>query len=59
MIEAWALLLAHYSAYLARRGKRFARVAAVDASLIKHSLAWPTNRMDESERPEVGQTNRR
>jgi hypothetical protein len=38
MIEAWALLLAHYSAYLARLGKTFARVAAVDASLIKLSL---------------------
>jgi Transposase DDE domain len=38
MIEAWALLLAHYSAYLARMGKKFARVAAVDASLIKLSL---------------------
>jgi Transposase DDE domain len=38
MIEAWALLLAHYSAYLARMGKKFARVATVDASLIKLSL---------------------
>lgn len=38
MIEAWALLLAHYSPYLARMGKKFARVAAVDASLIKLSL---------------------
>jgi hypothetical protein len=38
MIEAWALLLAHYSPYLARLGKKFARVAAVDASLIKLSL---------------------
>ena len=38
MIEAWALLLAQYSPYLARMGKKFARVAAVDASLIKLSL---------------------
>jgi hypothetical protein len=38
MIEAWALLLAHYSPYLARMGKKFARLAAVDASLIKLSL---------------------
>jgi hypothetical protein len=38
MIEARALLLAHYSPNLARLGKKFARVAAVDASLIKLSL---------------------
>src|SRR5262245_31704524 len=38
MIEAWALLLAHYSPSLARLGKRFARIAAVDASLLKLSL---------------------
>src|SRR5262245_44090929 len=39
MIEAWALLLEHYRPHLARLGKRFARIAAVDASLIKLSLA--------------------
>jgi len=43
MIEAWAMLLAHYGPQLARMGKKFARIAAVDASLIKLSLqafAW-------------------
>lgn len=39
MIEAWLLLLAHYAPHLARQGKKFARIAAVDASLIKLSLA--------------------
>ena|GEM_PF-1937896 len=39
MIEAWALLLEHYSPYFAQLGKKFARIAAVDASLIKLSLA--------------------
>ena len=38
MIEAWIVLLAHYRAYLEQTGKRFARIAAVDASLIKLSL---------------------
>jgi hypothetical protein len=38
MIEAWMLLLQHYSPYLAQMGKKFARIAAVDASLIKLSL---------------------
>lgn len=38
MIEAWLLLLAHYRPFLARCGKKFARIAAVDASLIKLSL---------------------
>jgi Transposase DDE domain len=38
MIEAWIVLLAHYRAYLEPTGKRFARIAAVDASLIKLSL---------------------
>jgi hypothetical protein len=38
MIEAWTMLLAHYSPQLARLGKKFARLAAVDASLIKLSL---------------------
>jgi len=47
MIEAWLLLLAHFSPYLERMGKQFARIAAVDASLIKLSLAafdWATYR---------------
>ena len=39
MIEAWALLLEHYRPHIARLGKKFARIAAVDASLIKLSLA--------------------
>lgn len=39
MIEAWALFLGHYSSHIARLGKKFARIAAVDASLIKLSLA--------------------
>jgi len=38
MIEAWAMLLDHYRPQIARIGKKFARVAAVDASLIKLSL---------------------
>ena len=39
MIEAWVRLLAHYQPHLQRLGKKFARLAAVDASLIKLSLA--------------------
>ena len=39
MIEAWLLLLAHFSPHLERVGKKFARIAAVDASLLKLSLA--------------------
>lgn len=39
IVEAWTLLLEHYSPYFARLGKKFARIAAVDASLIKLSLA--------------------
>lgn len=39
MIEAWMLLLKHYRPHLARLGKKFARIAAVDASLIRLSLA--------------------
>ena len=39
MIEAWLLLLAHYRPRLARCGQKFARIAAVDASLLKLSLA--------------------
>jgi len=38
MIEAWLLLLQHYSPYLRKMGQKFARLAAVDASLIKLSL---------------------
>jgi len=39
MIEAWLLVLAHYQPWLARQGRQFARLAVVDASLIKLSLA--------------------
>ena len=39
MMEAWLLLLAHYRPYLARCGKKFARLAAVDAGFLKLSLA--------------------
>ena len=39
IIEAWIVLLAHYRPYLEQTGKKFARIAAVDASLIKLSLA--------------------
>lgn len=38
IIEAWIVLLAHYRPYLEQTGKKFARIAAVDASLIKLSL---------------------
>jgi Transposase DDE domain len=38
MIEAWTMLLKHYGPQIARIGKKFARIAAVDASLIKLSL---------------------
>ncbi len=38
MIEAWAMLLTYYRPQIARIGKKFARIAAVDASLIKLSL---------------------
>lgn len=39
IIEAWIVLLAHYRPYLEQTGKKFARIAPVDASLIKLSLA--------------------
>lgn len=39
IIEAWIVLLAHYRPYLEQTGKKFARIAAVDASLIKLSRA--------------------
>lgn len=47
MMEAWSLLLNHYSPYLPKLGKPFARLAAVDASLLKLSLQafdWATYR---------------
>jgi hypothetical protein len=47
MIEAWMFLLGVYSPYLRKMGKKFARIAAVDASLIKLSLDafdWATYR---------------
>lgn len=39
MIEAWLMVLADYSPYLQRMGRKFARIGVVDASLIKLSLA--------------------
>ena len=39
MIEAWLLVLAQYRPFLLRCGKPFARIAVVDASLLKLSLA--------------------
>jgi hypothetical protein len=47
MIEARMMILHHYTPYLERMGKQFARIAAVDASLIKISLQafdWATYR---------------
>jgi hypothetical protein len=47
MIEAWAMLLAYYRPQIAKMGRKFARIAAVDASLIKLSLRafnWATYR---------------
>ena len=47
LVEAWLLLHEHYSTYLPKLGKPFARLAAVDASLIKLSLQafdWATYR---------------
>ena len=38
MIEAWMLTLQVYGPWLGRMGKKFARLAVVDASLIKLSL---------------------
>lgn len=39
MVEAWMQLLAAYQPWIARLGKKFARLALIDASLIKLSLA--------------------
>lgn len=39
MLAAWGLVLNYYGPQVARLGKKFARVAAVDASLISLSLA--------------------
>lgn len=47
MTEAWLLLLQQYGAYLPKLGRKFARLATVDASLIKLSLQafdWATYR---------------
>jgi Transposase DDE domain len=38
MVEAWMLTLGVYGPWLGRMGKKFARIAVVDASLIKLSL---------------------
>jgi len=39
MIEAWMMVLQYYGPYIKQMGKKYARIAAVDASLIKLSLA--------------------
>jgi len=39
MIEAWVLVLHTYGAWVERLGKKFARIALIDASLIRLSLA--------------------
>ncbi len=47
MIEAWMMILQYYGPYIKQMGKKYARIAAVDASLIKLSLAafsWATYR---------------
>src|SRR5262245_24137870 len=47
MIEAWMMILQRYSPYIEKMGRKYARIAAVDASLIKLSLAafsWATYR---------------
>lgn len=38
LIEAWILILPHYGPSIGKMGRKFARIAAVDASLIKLSL---------------------
>jgi Transposase DDE domain len=47
MIEAWIMILQRYSPHIEKMGRKYARIAAVDASLIKLSLAafsWATYR---------------
>jgi hypothetical protein len=39
MVQAWMLVLHTYGAWIERLGKKFARIAVIDASLIKLSLA--------------------
>jgi len=41
MIEAWMMVLQYYGPYIKQMGKKYARIAAVDASLIKLSLVLP------------------
>src|ERR671914_1973418 len=38
MVEAWMLILQSYGSWLKRMGRKFARIAVVDASLIQLSL---------------------
>src|ERR687892_618083 len=38
MVEAWILILQTYGSWLKRMGRKFARIAVVDASLIQLSL---------------------
>ena len=47
MIEAWLVRLQAYGPWIARPGKKFARLAIVEASLIKLALApfaWAQSR---------------
>jgi len=47
MIEAWMMILRDYGPYIKQMGKKYVRIAAVDASLIKLLLAafsWATYR---------------
>ena len=39
MMEAWQLVISCYGEWIERAGKRFARIALIDSSLIKLSLA--------------------
>jgi len=42
-----------------RWGRRYRTRTRFNSTASLDPLAWPTNRMDESERPGVGQTNQR
>jgi hypothetical protein len=47
MIEAWMMILQRYDPYIKQMGKKYVRIATVDASLIKLSLStfsWATYR---------------
>jgi hypothetical protein len=57
MVEAWMLTLQVYGPWLARMGRKFARIAVVDASLIKLSLlaySWAEYRAEGSSEDACG-----